>query len=794
MAEKIKCKWINGDGKNCKFNSKGKYYCGYHLKYEKLYKPEDIHNLKRCQRVLRKNKICGKPHNNLNKCDGCLEKLERDKQLLIQKRNKLKKKCGWLNQKGEPCPWSVDKNVTYCSRHSIYEGVFTPEDIPLLKKCSGCKNLFKPLTKNKTCIKCQKRSKENRIELYKNCNLCKATIGKTTRRCTYKCLENDDYCGKHQNNKKYNNLIKSGKRICSNWKTGCWNELTKNDKSNCEVCKILNRQKEKKRKRRNIYMIKYNQYLSESKKNRRNIKWELDKQECFKMFQSNCHYCNINFGSNGIDRLDSNKHYYSDNCVSCCFVCNKMKFNHDYNDFISMITMICYNLKLIELDYTKTNIYNNKLFCRSKNKKKYKTYKKNSDKTRKIKMKLTEEQFYQILKYPCYYCGNFKENGANGIDRKNPELCYVTSNVVPCCKTCNFLKGSQKLLHFKQQIVNIYKNICLNVKPNYNNPKIKMISLLTRDNFRITTPEIIVFENKDEYYKNLMFTNNDIENIKIKLIFVDSQHEKYHIWSYYRKNISSFKPKKGHNLCGRRIFILVQDENSGKYLGILSISSDIKGLSKRDEYIGLDTKGCNYINIINEFVNITTCVSTQPFGYNFNGGKLLTSLAFSKEVLQYWFEKYNTHIQGVTTMSLYGKSVQYDRLKCLKYVGLTKGESIKDISKKTIDYAKSYLQELGEYDKKINKNNLWIFKKCLRKLEIPIEDVIESMQKGVYFGFTNPDALDYITRKNDNIEVETPNPIPHNKTSNEICQWWIKRWGVKRYEHLKKNNRVKSLV
>ena len=50
MAEKIKCKWINGDGKNCKFNSKGKYYCGYHLKYEKLYKPEDIH--KHFQRVV----------------------------------------------------------------------------------------------------------------------------------------------------------------------------------------------------------------------------------------------------------------------------------------------------------------------------------------------------------------------------------------------------------------------------------------------------------------------------------------------------------------------------------------------------------------------------------------------------------------------------------------------------------------------------------------------------------------------------------------------------------------------
>ena len=95
----------------------------------------------------------------------------------------------------------------------------------MLKKCSGCKNLFKPLSKNKTCIGCQKRSRENRIELYKNCIRCKATIGKTTKRCTYKCLENDEYCGKHQNNKKYNNLIKSGKRICKDWKVRFFRSL-----------------------------------------------------------------------------------------------------------------------------------------------------------------------------------------------------------------------------------------------------------------------------------------------------------------------------------------------------------------------------------------------------------------------------------------------------------------------------------------------------------------------------------------------------------------------------------------
>ena len=70
-------------------------------------------------------------------------------------------KCKWLNQQGNPCPWKSLQNKKYCKRHSIYEELYEPEDIPTLIKCSSCKNLFK-LEENvtyKTCIKCRSRSK-----------------------------------------------------------------------------------------------------------------------------------------------------------------------------------------------------------------------------------------------------------------------------------------------------------------------------------------------------------------------------------------------------------------------------------------------------------------------------------------------------------------------------------------------------------------------------------------------------------------------------------------------------------
>jgi len=64
---------------------------------------------------------------------------------------------------------------------------------------------------------------------------------------------------------------------------------------------------------------------------------------------------------------------------------------------------------------------------------------------------LTDGQFDAVTQSHCHYCGqppserkhNKRFNGAykcNGIDRKDSAAGYVMSNVVPCCKTCNYAK------------------------------------------------------------------------------------------------------------------------------------------------------------------------------------------------------------------------------------------------------------------------------------------------------------------------------------------------------------------
>lgn len=67
---------------------------------------------------------------------------------------------------------------------------------------------------------------------------------------------------------------------------------------------------------------------------------------------------------------------------------------------------------------------------------------------------LTKGEFKSIVSDDCHYCGESPKyktskdfticNGnikVNGIDRKDNTVGYVLDNCVPCCDSCNFLKG-----------------------------------------------------------------------------------------------------------------------------------------------------------------------------------------------------------------------------------------------------------------------------------------------------------------------------------------------------------------
>ena len=644
--------------------------------------------------------------------------------------------------------------------------------------------------------------------------------------CKYKPLDNDNYCKLHQSYKKMIEITTSGKKICKNWIRGCWTILD-NNYERCLDCRLKEREKEKNlrdkkkeiaithnkdsknlmcvtcnkivlelknnkcnncylssyssnknRNLRDIFFAKLYEYKSCAKK--RNIEFRINDDKCFELFNSKCYYCNDFNEINGIDRVDSKKCYENDNCVSCCKQCNHMKNDTNQDKFI----------KLCEHIITFNKLYNGKLYkdiLINTKFGRYSQYKKSAEK-RNINFEISKELFIETISKPCYYCGvtditYYKTNGAGGIDRVDSNNGYHNSNCVPCCGMCNQMK-----LDYSK---NDFLNKCLQIINNQKNEQNKLaVEKKLIDTFyklqNVIKQKKKTFNHSKEYYENKIWngTIDDLIKIKIKLILVNND-ELIDIWNYYKTNISSLKLTETSHLAGRQIYIIVEDETINKYLGIISLTSDYLNLSDRDDFIGWSKTQKIDEHKLNNIINMSTCVPLQPFGFNFNGGKLLTKLVFSEEIQNIFKEKYNQQLLGITTTSLYGKSIQYDRLKELKLIGYTKGNSVYKYPKEFVQECNKYLKDY--YNISVNKK-LYTISRVLQKLELPKDEFMVSNPKGIYFGFVYSDSKDYLCNKINKINNY------QLKSTNEIFNEWLNRWGIQRYNHLLNSNKIQVLL
>lgn len=72
----------------------------------------------------------------------------------------------------------------------------------------------------------------------------------------------------------------------------------------------------------------------------RNLSFDLTFEQFKTFWNQNCSYCNTNIKTIGIDRVDSSIGYSLENCVSCCFTCNRMKMADSKEDFLIQIEKI----------------------------------------------------------------------------------------------------------------------------------------------------------------------------------------------------------------------------------------------------------------------------------------------------------------------------------------------------------------------------------------------------------------------------------------------------------------------
>lgn len=548
----------------------------------------------------------------------------------------------------------------------------------------------------------------------------------------------------------------------------------------CNKCYEQMQKTEDNRKSKNPYKEKFQNYKKSAKK--RNINFLLQEKDFLNLVLQNCYYCNKKSDSsipNGIDRIDSSKGYNLDNCVPCCKYCNIIKGNKSLEQFKIAVKQILSNNNLIN---DKININDLSFF----KKREFPSYDRFVEELRNRKLKnfLTTKDYYNIIINKCNYCGLFPE-GSNGIDRLDSSKSYFKQNCVSCCWTCNMMKNTNTSDDFIKDILKIYNFYINKIKTNI---EITLEEKIQRElcniNSKFKKLGIDKFLYPDDYYYDKIWNGSFDEYLKIdpKIIFCESKEDK-DIWMFYRRNISSFKLFNKNQYKGRQIFILVQDNFSKKYLGIIGITEAYRNIKFRDNYIDWDfdtrNKKLNYI------MNISTCVPLQPFGYNYAGGKLLVKLIFSEEVHSYIENKYKINLIGLETYGLFGKSNMYDGLKEIKYLGLTEGNSYYKIDTNLVKDCKYFLNKNG-YN--INTDNKFIIlNRICELLKLPKDIIFRDNKKGIYFGYFNPKNYLFLTNKINNI---INNDLTNYK--NKFYEW--KKIANNRYFFLKKYNKLKKII
>lgn len=88
-----------------------------------------------------------------------------------------------------------------------------------------------------------------------------------------------------------------------------------------------------------------------------------------------------------------------------------------------------------------------------------------SARTRGLCWELTDDDFDRLTTQPCFYCGlppslvkamkGHPSFTYTGIDRMDNNLGYAPENVVPCCTTCNMIKGAMPYADFMAWIARL---------------------------------------------------------------------------------------------------------------------------------------------------------------------------------------------------------------------------------------------------------------------------------------------------------------------------------------------------
>ena len=267
-------------------------------------------------------------------------------------------------------------------------------------------------------------------------------------------------------------------------------------------------------------------------------------------------------------------------------------------------------------------------------------------------------------------------------------------------------------------------------------------------------------------------------------------------WTLLRQGISSMEFVANP---GRNIKFYVKDKVSNKYLGVICMGSDVTSLGSRDEYIGWTRDNKFKDGKLNHTAIGTSIIATQPLGYNFLGGKLVSALVTCSTIRDKWQEMYDETLVGATTTALYGIHSQYNGIPHWKTLGETKGKiSIKPDDSaynvwhqwlkdnKTEKYEKLVeLRPNGQPQTGIKQK---IIQMIYQELGIKRAKYEHGFKRGAYYADIYENGRPFL--RNEINEDELVMKEKYKLDYDRIINWW-KPKAIRRYEKLHKENRLK---
>ena len=264
------------------------------------------------------------------------------------------------------------------------------------------------------------------------------------------------------------------------------------------------------------------------------------------------------------------------------------------------------------------------------------------------------------------------------------------------------------------------------------------------------------------------------------------------------------------NIPGRELRMMIYEKNTNKIVGFIRMQSPLINSKPRNLWLGKapDLKIFNRHAVMGFAI-----VPTQPFGYNYLGGKLLALMCISHFMREKLNEVFEKNIALFETTSLYGSSSsssQYDGLKpFIRHKGLTDSKFI------PVLYAKAFHDLHNEFKEHNNGQPLTENKASSKKLKRQtkmislIRNSLEDLNKLKEFNDVIEMAHNLTEKKRfymstygyENVrEVILGEQDKLIRGQNwdkfyleNVISWWKKKAG-KRYEKLKKENRFRDKV